>query len=257
MSRLRTVLVCLAVNLALGGRSKAFCGLRPGDGDAENGVDDFIACLKSKTIVTLDRMSRDDSLPLTGSVTLVHGDSTHRRQRSDQGPAVTERELQSKPDDALNRMLYDKAVGLFSGRVVRVGLPEVTPDELRTALEEGRGKMKKTMGMMMSMAAMKAMMIIPLALGVLFLMAGKALIISKIALVLSLIITLKKLLSKSGGGGEHLVHETHSSSSSGWPSGGSSGGGGWDRRSSALSSSLEAAAAAASHVLAYRSYNKP
>ncbi|CAH1708422.1 uncharacterized protein LOC114128709 [Aphis gossypii] len=251
MSRLPMVLMCVVVILALGGRSEAYCGLRSGDGDDGGGVDNFITCLKAKAIATMDRMSRDDSLPLTGSVTLVHGDLSHRRQRSDPGPVVNERDLQSKPDETLNHMLYEKAVGLLSGRVVKVGLPEVTTDDLRTALEEGRGKMKKTMGMMMTMAGMKAMMIIPLALGLLFLMAGKALIISKIALILSLIITLKKLLSKSGGS-EHMVHESHSSSGSGWPSGGSSGGGGWDKRSSSSE-----AAAAASHILAYRSYNKP
>ncbi|XP_025194565.1 uncharacterized protein LOC112594131 [Melanaphis sacchari] len=253
MSRLSVVLMCAVVILALGDRSEAYCGLRSGDGDDGGGVDNFITCLKAKAIVTMDRMSRDDSLPVTGSLTLVNGDLTHRRQRSDQGPIVNERELQTKPDETLNQMLYEKAVGLFSGRVVKVGLPEVTPEELRTALEEGRGKMKKTMGMMMTAMGMKAMMIIPLALGLLFLMAGKALIISKIALILSLIITLKKLLSKSGGGGEHMVHESHGSSS-GWPSGGSSGGGGWDKRSASSSSE---AAAAASQILAYRSYNKP
>ena len=61
--------------------------------------------------------------------------------------------------------------------------------------------------MMMGMAA-KAAALVPLAIGGLFLLAGKALIISKIALVLSLIIALKKLLSQKQGGG-----------------------GGWDRRS--------------------------
>jgi len=131
-------MACAAVILALGGRSRAFCGLRSGGSDEGGSVDEFIACLKTKAIVTLDRMSRDDSVPVTGSVTLVVGDSNHRRQRSDQGPVVSERELQSKPDDTLNRMLYDKAVGLFSGRVVKVGLPELTPDQLRTALEEGK-----------------------------------------------------------------------------------------------------------------------
>lgn len=85
----------------------------------------------------------------------------------------------------------------------------------------GRGKMKKTMGMFMMAAMMKAMMMIPMSIGILFILAGKALIISKIALVLSLLITLKKLLSKPT---EHVVHESH-----GWnPSGGS---GGWDKRS--------------------------
>jgi len=142
MSRLRTISVCLAVVLALGHRAEAFCGLRSGDGDQGGGVEDFVTCLKAKAIATLDRMSMDDSLPLTGSVTLVRGDSAHRRQRSDQGPVVIERELLSKPDDALNRMLYDKAVALFSGRVVKVGLPEVTPDQLRTAFEEGKMNFK-------------------------------------------------------------------------------------------------------------------
>lgn len=142
MSRLHTVLVCVVVTLALGGRSKAFCGLGSGDSDERGNVDDFITCLKAKAIVTLDHMSRDDSLPITRSVTLVHGDSTHRRQRSDQGPVVSELELRSKPGDALNSILYNKAVGLLSGRVVKVGLPEVTPEELRTALEEGKQDLK-------------------------------------------------------------------------------------------------------------------
>lgn len=81
--------------------------------------------------------------------------------------------------------------------------------------------MKKTMGMFMMAGMMKAMMMIPLSIGMLFILAGKALIISKIALVLSLLITLKKLLSKNT---EHVVHESH-----GWNSGGNSGG--WDKRS--------------------------
>jgi lactoylglutathione lyase len=85
--------------------------------------------------------------------------------------------------------------------------------------------MKKMMGMMMMGLAAKVAALVPLAIGGLFLLAGKAFIISKIALVLSLIIALKKLLSqKQGGGGGHH-HEMHH----GWqPSG---GGGGWDRRS--------------------------
>jgi hypothetical protein len=83
--------------------------------------------------------------------------------------------------------------------------------------------MKKMMGMMMMGLAAKAAALVPLIIGKLFLLAGKAFIISKIALVLSLIIALKKLLSqKQGGGHSHEMHH-------GWqPSG---GGGGWDRRS--------------------------
>lgn len=118
---------------------------------------------------------------------------------------------------------------------------------------EGRGKMKKTMGMMMSAVAMKAMMIIPLALGLLFLIAGKAMIISKIALVLSLIITLKKLVSKSAGG-DHVVHESLSAAAT-WPPAASPIGyaaapvaAGWDRRTSHHLSPV------AGQMLAYSSY---
>lgn len=139
MSRRRLALVCVAA-LAFGHRSEAFCGLQTADGD--DGGGDFVTCLKAKAIAFLDHVTRADSLPLTGSVTLVRDDSLHgRRQRSDddRSPAqpVTERELRSKPDGVLDRMLYDKVVGLFSGRAVRIGLPELTPDQLRTALEEG------------------------------------------------------------------------------------------------------------------------
>jgi lactoylglutathione lyase len=88
--------------------------------------------------------------------------------------------------------------------------------------------MKKMMGMMAMGLAMKAAAIVPLAIGGLFLLASKALIISKIALVLSLIIALKKLLSqKQGGGGGHHHHDSHH----GWQPSSGGGGGGWDRRS--------------------------
>lgn len=73
--------------------------------------------------------------------------------------------------------------------------------------------MKKMMGSMMMMGAMKAAMIIPMVMGALFLLAGKAFIIAKIALVLALVITAKKLIGNK--------EEGHSSGH----------GGGWDRRS--------------------------
>lgn len=63
---------------------------------------------------------------------------------------------------------------------------------------------------------MKFAAMIPVAIAGLYVLAGKALIISKIALLLSGIIGLKKLLQSK-------------QSSSGWQSGGQSG---WDRRSS-------------------------
>lgn len=75
-------------------------------------------------------------------------------------------------------------------------------------------------GMMMGIAA-KMAALVPLAIAGLFLLAGKALITAKIALLISGIIALKKLFAakQGGGGGGH--------GGGGWQSGGGGGGGGW------------------------------
>lgn len=93
----------------------------------------------------------------------------------------------------------------------------------RKRIEPYQDSLSLPTGMMMMGMAMKMAALVPIAMGVLFLLAGKALIISKIALVLSMIIGLKKLLSQKNqdSGGGH---------GGGWQqSGGGGGGGGWDR----------------------------
>lgn len=59
--------------------------------------------------------------------------------------------------------------------------------------------------------------LVPLALGALALLAGKALIVSKLALVLASIIGLKKLVSGGGDhGGHEVVQVAGGHGSSGW-----------------------------------------
>lgn len=80
------------------------------------------------------------------------------------------------------------------------------------AFEEGRGKMKNLMPILVMMAG-KAGLVGAIILKGLFLLAGKALIVSKIALLLSVIIALKKLLSQK----KHVVEVPHHDSyNSGW-----------------------------------------
>jgi uncharacterized membrane protein YgcG len=71
---------------------------------------------------------------------------------------------------------------------------------------EGRGKKKKAakiLGPLIAMIALKAAALLPLLLGAIALIAGKALLIGKIALVLSAVIGLKKLLSQE----KHVTYE--------------------------------------------------
>lgn len=61
----------------------------------------------------------------------------------------------------------------------------------------GRGKRRRTLTALLLMFMMTAGTMIPIKLGTLALLAGKALIVSKLALALALIIGLKKILSSS------------------------------------------------------------
>ncbi|XP_028043676.1 uncharacterized protein LOC114253114 [Bombyx mandarina] len=82
--------------------------------------------------------------------------------------------------------------------------------------EEGRDKRKK-FAPMLAIPILVIGMMVPLAFGALALLAGKALIVSKLALVLAGIIGLKKLLSPNGGGHEaHEVVVSAGHSASGW-----------------------------------------
>lgn len=78
--------------------------------------------------------------------------------------------------------------------------------------------MKKMMSMMMAGFMMKMLSMVPIAIAGLYVLAGKALIVSKIALLLAGIIGLKKIVSQKQSSGH----------SAGWSAGGG-GGSGWER----------------------------
>lgn len=177
-------------------------------------------CLKKKAISFFERLGRIDNLPITENLELVKVPGVNYTY-TQPGDLENGRSGASR-DEVLNDILLERISNLMNGFNLQMRLPRTSSGELKRSVEEGRGKMKKMMGMMMTGIAMKMAAMVPIAMGVLFLLAGKALIISKIALVLSMIIGLKKLLSQKQSGGD---------SHGGWQSsgGGGGGGGGWDR----------------------------
>lgn len=94
--------------------------------------------------------------------------------------------------------------------------------------------MKKMMSMMMAGFFMKLLSMVPIAIAGLYILAGKALIVSKIALLLAGIIGLKKIVAAKQSSGHQQ----------GWSSGGG-GGSGWER---SIDSQME------NHNLAYRAH---
>ncbi|EDW14703.1 uncharacterized protein LOC6573151 [Drosophila mojavensis] len=196
---------------------------------AESG---FVPCLKKKAISFIDRIAPIDAINVADGIKLV------RLETAPRPPAYSDNELESSlarsgsdRDAKLTNMLIERLSYFFNGHSLQVSFPKLTSDEIGRGLEEGRGKMKK-MGMMMAMMmATKLMGMLPIAMGALYILAGKALIISKIALLLAGIIGLKKLMAGKSSGGSSGWSSGGGGGGGGWSSGGGGGGGGWDRRS--------------------------
>ncbi|XP_013165467.1 PREDICTED: uncharacterized protein LOC106116252 [Papilio xuthus] len=181
---------------------------------------DLLPCLKKKAILFFDRAARMESIPVVNGIDIVKGSEVEIAPISENDiDSNLPRGFGSK-DEILSAMLWDRIAAFANSRTVQFSLPKMSGEELNRGVEEGRGKMKKMMGMMMMGGVMKLAAMIPLAMAGLFVLAGKALIVSKIALLLAGILAIKKIISQKSSGG----HETH-----GWSSGGGSGG--WDKRS--------------------------
>lgn len=231
-------------------------------GHSENDLDgindclrkDSTSCLKYKFFSFVDKMiGQKESFALSDGVTVV---------RASDAPQETGAPRSLDPLSRLKKYLDTHSIQVevkgsdvvdtvtSVGRALEDTVSSFTEDN--EVSEEGRGKKKKAqkmLGPLMMILGMKLMALMPLAIGAIAMIAGKALLIGKLALVLSAIIGLKKLLSQQ----KHVTYEvvahpqhtsSHTSShdyggssgyggdSSGGYGGGSGGGGhggGWGR----------------------------
>lgn len=204
---------------------------------------DSVSCVKYKLFSFVDKvMGARDTFALTEGVTIVKtpGSEAEGSPRAISG------------DESIESLVFSRVQRFLQSHTIKVDLKgaDVVNAVASTgrALEdvsenifaeddsvEGRGKKKKAakiLGPLLLAAALKAAALIPLVLGAIALIAGKALLIGKLALVLSAIIGLKKLLSQE----KHVTYEVvahphHTSSHSvshgdAYSSGGSGGYGG-------------------------------
>lgn len=186
-------------------------------GHSENELDglsdclrkDSTSCLKYKFFSFVDKMiGQKETFSLTDGVTVV---------RSTDAPAETGAPRSMDPVSRLQKYfethslrvevkgsdVVDTVTGV--GRALEDTVSAFTEDNEVTDVD-GRSKKKKAqkiLGPIMMALAMKMMALMPLAIGAIALIAGKALLIGKLALVLSAIIGLKKLLSQQ----KHVTYE--------------------------------------------------
>lgn len=216
---------------------------------------DSVSCVKYKLFSFVDKMmGARDTFALTEGVTVVKvpGAEQEGAPRS------------INADDSIESLIMSRVQSFLQSHTIKVELKGAdvvnAVSSTGRALEdvsenifgddeqgEGRGKKKKAakiLGPLIAMIALKAAALLPLLLGAIALIAGKALLIGKIALVLSAVIGLKKLLSQEKHVTYEVVAHPHHTSShtsshdasggfsgadAGSYGGGASGGHGWGR----------------------------
>jgi hypothetical protein len=175
---------------------------------------DSVSCVKYKLFSFVDKMlGARDSFAVTEGVTVV---KTEGSEEQGAPRAIN-------ADDSIESLILNRVSNFLQTHTVKVELKGAdvvnavasTGRAIEDATEtvfgddeqgEGRGKKKKAakvLGPLLGLIALKAAAMLPLLLGAIALIAGKALLIGKIALVLSAIIGLKKLLSQE----KHVTYE--------------------------------------------------
>lgn len=190
---------------------------------------DSVSCVKYKLFSFVDKMlEQKDTFALTEGVTVMKTDKATEggAPRAISGDESIESlifsrvanflqthnvKVELKGADVVNavsstgRALEDVSENLF-------GNDDIGANEVN----EARGKKKKAakiLGPLLLALGLKAAALLPLILGAIALIAGKALLVGKIALVLSAIIGLKKLLSQEKHVTYEVVAHPHHSSS--------------------------------------------
>lgn len=149
---------------------------------------DIIRCFKLQTLKVFERALRMESFNIISGISVVRNDSA--RSMSGTNDSISEDKLQTLESNQIDGMLAEKTNKFLSTHKLQLDIPKL--------VEEGRGKMKKYMMPMMAMMAVKGGLM-AMAMKGIAMMAGTALMIGKMALMLSAIMGLKKLIGNGGG----------------------------------------------------------
>ncbi|XP_058813158.1 uncharacterized protein LOC131677384 [Topomyia yanbarensis] len=178
---------------------------------------DVSACLKMKLFTILDRVARSlKDFKISEGVKFVRDQEVPIDSTPVKTEAQLELELPRSMDEkerSLNSMLFDKVLSFFQTHTLQVKFP--SSEEIKRSMEEvragggglgggggyggGLGNKDKKNGHWIMIPLLLGSTLVPLAFGALALLAGKALIVSKLALALASIIGIKKLISNTGG----------------------------------------------------------
>ncbi|XP_030768093.1 uncharacterized protein LOC115891691 [Sitophilus oryzae] len=179
----------------------------------ECGKKEFSLCLKERALRYIDTLPNELDVGV-GVKIKSNGRVSKRMQREALPDEPKARE------SAVENILWDRISDYLSTHVIELKMPSNTVHDMKKSVEEGRGKGgggggkkgggggEKMKGMMMMMM-MKAAILGALALKAIGLLAFKALLVAKVALTISSIIALKKLLEHKHHSSTYEIVATH------------------------------------------------
>lgn len=180
---------------------------------------DNSSCIMAKLLNYMNKMIKKPSFTINKKLSLLQT-SLSSKNESDVmfNKFIQARQAQSD-DTAISTLIADKLLTFIKSRALKWKMTDFSDllisatekgrinvglsVDAKRALIEGRGKMKNT-GPLLAAIVLKGALLGILAFKALALLSGKALLVSKLAFLLSSLIGVKKLLS---GKGKHVTYE--------------------------------------------------
>lgn len=166
--------------------------------DCENS-DDFYKCLKVNAVKLADRALKIQNLKLIDGISVIRKDGVEEG-RSFYDNKINDLDLTKVSSQKIDHLLSDRSNRFMDTHQIEINVPRLfSMGQKQSGLivEEGRKKMNKFLGPFLAAVAIKGG-ILTMAYHSIAIVAGKALIIGKIALIISAIIGLKKLVTPEG-----------------------------------------------------------
>jgi len=153
-------------------------------------------CMKVQAIKLTDRALKLTNIQITDGLSIVKKEDVESRSMGHN--EIDSEAYMSFSSEKVNEMIIDRVNKFMDSHQVSVNVPRMLESsETPRLVEEGRKKMKKYLGPFIAALAIKGG-ILTMVYHSIAIVAGKALIIGKIALVISAIIGLKKLVTPEG-----------------------------------------------------------
>ncbi|XP_014273827.1 uncharacterized protein [Halyomorpha halys] len=165
-------------------------------------------CLRLRAVTLLDRALRSGPLVINDYISLAPNAVPNVTQPSSEEIEASLPKDAEEKESALDEMIADKVTTFISSRSLRLNFPGQEAQGRKSGGfgGGGGGGGKKGGGMMMMLAfAGMASWLVQMAFAKIALLAGKALLVGKMALLLSAVIGLKKLLGGEEGHDSHQV----------------------------------------------------